>query len=129
MAENDVQATVDRFYGALMSGDAQGCLQAFTEDAVIWHNYDQTEQPAAEAIAQLAGLAALNPTFEMVGRDVVGDAMIQRHVTHLALPNGATASIPAIQRITVTGGRISRIEEYMDSAQMGAAMQALQAAV
>ncbi|MFZ2176242.1 MAG: nuclear transport factor 2 family protein, partial [Rhodococcus sp. (in: high G+C Gram-positive bacteria)] len=64
--------------------------------------------------------------FEIVGRDVTDGACVQRHVAKLSLPNGEVAAIPALQRISVVDGRISRIEEYMDSAQMGAAIQALQ---
>ncbi|NVN53648.1 nuclear transport factor 2 family protein [Mycolicibacterium hippocampi] len=128
MAENqhDVLGTVEKFVAALTTGDA-GVLDAiFTHDAVIWHNYDQVEQPAREALAALAGLAALAPRYEIAGRELVVGACVQRHVVHITLPGGQPASIPAIQRISVVNGQIRRIDEYMDSAQMAAAMQALQ---
>lgn len=129
MAENqhDVLAVVERFVAALTTGDAVSLDALFTDDAVIWHNYDQVKQPARQALAALAGLAALAPRYEIAGRDLVGDACVQRHVVHLTLPGGQQASIPAIQRISVVHGQIRRIDEYMDSAQMAAAMQALQA--
>ncbi|HEV7854823.1 MAG TPA: nuclear transport factor 2 family protein [Mycobacterium sp.] len=131
MAENhhDVLATVDKFVNALATEDA-GTLDAlFTDDAVVWHNYDQVGQPAREALAALAGLAALQPRFEVVGRDVVDTVCIQRHVVHITLPGAEAASIPVIQRISVADRRIRRIDEYTDSAQMVAAVQALQAGV
>lgn len=124
---NDVLATVEKFFTALQNGDIATCEALFTDDGVIWHNYDRIEQPKAEALAAIGGLAALRPTFEIVGRDVLPDGCVQRHVVQVSLPNGA-AEIPAIQRISCVDGRISRIEEYMDSAQMAAAMQALHAA-
>jgi ketosteroid isomerase-like protein len=126
---DDVTSIVDQFFGALLTGDQATCEALFTDDGVVWHNYSQVEQPKSEAIAELAGLAMVNPTFEMVGRDILPDGLVQRHVIHISVPDGGTVSIPAIQRVTVSGGRISRIDEYMDSAQMGAAMQALQAGV
>lgn len=128
MAENqhDVLGTVERFVAALATGDAGALDALFTDDAVIWHNYDQVGQPAREALAALAGLAALAPRYEIAGRDLVDGACVQRHVVHITLPGGQPASIPAIQRISVVNGRIRRIDEYMDSAQMAAAMQALQ---
>ena len=126
-SQQNVSSTVDRFVDALSTGNA-GILHAlFTDDAVIWHNYDQLAQPAAAALGALAGLAALRPRYEIIGRDVVDSACIQRHVVHLTLPGGQAASIPAIQRISVSDGLIRRIDEYMDSAQMLVAVQALQA--
>lgn len=124
---HDVLSTVDKFVEALSTGDAAGLDALFTDDAVIWHNYDQVGQPAREALAALAGLGALQPRYEIAGRDVVDGACIQRHVVHVTLPGGQSASIPAIQRIAMTDGRIRRIDEYMDSAQMAAAVQAMQA--
>ncbi|MDT7701268.1 MAG: hypothetical protein QOJ30_3593 [Pseudonocardiales bacterium] len=123
----DVLTIVERFFTALQNGDIATCEELFTDDGVIWHNYDRIEQPKAEALAALGGLAGLRPTFEIVGRDVLPDGCVQRHVVQVSLPNG-DAAIPAMQRISCVNGRISRIEEYMDSAQMAAAMQALHAA-
>jgi ketosteroid isomerase-like protein len=126
-SQQNVSSTVDRFVDALSTGDAGTLHELFADDAVIWHNYDQLAQPAAAALGALAGLAALRPRYEIIGRDVVDSACIQRHVVHLTLPGGQAASIPAIQRISVSDGLIRRIDEYMDSAQMLAAVQALQA--
>jgi ketosteroid isomerase-like protein len=129
MAEkhDDVLATVEQFVAALTTGDAATLYALFTDDAVIWHNYDQVGQPAREALAALAGLVVLQPRYEIAGRDIVDNACVQRHVVHITLPGGQPASIPAIQRISVVDGRIRRIDEYMDSAQMAAAVQAVQA--
>jgi ketosteroid isomerase-like protein len=124
---HDVLSTVDKFVEALSTGDAARLDALFTDDAVIWHNYDQVGQPAREALAALAPLAALQPRYEIAGRDVVDGACIQRHVVHITLPGGEPASIPAIQRIAMADGRIRRIDEYMDSAQMAVAIQAMQA--
>jgi ketosteroid isomerase-like protein len=126
---NDVAATVDKFFTALATGDQTTCEALFTDDAVVWHNYTQQELPKSEALAALAGLAHMRAEFHIVGRDFTDDTCIQRHIVRVTLPNGDVAAIPAIQRISLSGGRIRRIEEYMDSAQMAAAMQALQAGV
>lgn len=129
MAENhnDVAATVDKFFTALAAGDQSTCEALFTDDAVVWHNIDQVEQPKSDALAALSGLAHLQAHFEIVGRDFADNTCVQRHVVRMSLPNGDVAAIPAIQRISVVDGRIRRIDEYMDSAQMMAAIQALQA--
>jgi ketosteroid isomerase-like protein len=126
---NDVAATVDKFFTALATGDQATCEALFTDDGVVWHNYTQQELPKSQALAALAGLAQMQAEFHIVGRDFTDDTCIQRHVVRVTLPSGDVAAIPAIQRISLSGGRIRRIEEYMDSAQMAAAMQALQAGV
>jgi ketosteroid isomerase-like protein len=128
MSDNPVLGTVEKFFAALQQGDMGTCEALFTDDGVVWHNYDREEQPKAHALAALGGLAQLRPTFLIESRDVSGDVCIQAHVVQVSLPDGGVAEIPAIQRITTSGGRIQRIEEYMDSAQRGAAMQSLQAA-
>jgi ketosteroid isomerase-like protein len=126
---NDVLATVQKFVDALTTGDGATLDSLFTDDAVIWHNYDRAAQPARDALAAVAGLAALQPRYEIVGRDALDNTCVQRHVVHVTLPDGNQAEIHAIQRISVVDGRITRIDEYMDSAQMAAAAQALQAGV
>ena len=125
--QQDVSATVERFFDALQTGDIASCEALFADDGVIWHNYDQQEQPKTQALAALAGLSQLQARFEIVGRDVIADGCVQRHVVWVSLPDGLTTGIPAIQRISCADGRIQRIDEYMDSAQMAAAMRALQA--
>jgi ketosteroid isomerase-like protein len=124
---NEVLSTVTKFFAALQSGDTATCESLFTDDGVVWTNYAQSEQPKAEALAALSGLAQLDARFDIIGRDVIGSTCIQRHVVRVVLPGGEVAAIPAIQRISLEGNRIRRIEEYMDSAQMAAAMQAVQA--
>ena len=125
--ESEVLHTVNQLFAALEAGDLSAATALFHDDAVVWHNYTQQEQPKSEALAALAGLAQMQPEFHIVGRDFTDDTCVQRHVVRVTLPNGEVAAIPAIQRISLSGGRIRRIEEYMDSAQMAATMQALQA--
>jgi hypothetical protein len=124
---NDVQATVDKFFSALAAGDLATCEELFTDDAVVWHNFDQLEQSKSDALAALSGFAHVQPEFDIIGRDFVGSTCIQRHVVRLSLPNGSMVTMPAIQRICCLQGRISRIDEYLDSAHLGPVVQALQA--
>ena len=125
--QNDVQATVDKFFSALAAGDLATCEALFTDDAVVWHNFDELEQPKKDALAALSGFAHVQAEFDIIGRDLVGSTCIQRHVVRLSLPDGSTLTMPAIQRICCQQGRISRIDEYLDSAQLGPLVQALQA--
>ncbi|MGB8405610.1 MAG: nuclear transport factor 2 family protein [Mycobacterium sp.] len=108
------------FYKALEQGDFDYCSTLFAEDAAIWHNYDQHEQSSETVLSELA-LVPARLRFEVVGRDVLADACIQRHIVHLCGVGGATAQFPAIQRIQLRDGLIQRIDEYLDPAAVEAA--------
>jgi ketosteroid isomerase-like protein len=118
--DRDVLNVVDRFCAALGEGDIQQAADLFTDDAVVWHNYDQVEQPPVEALAPAAALAPLRPVFDIVRRYVVDDGCIQQHVIRLTTPTGTKIAIPVVQRICVDGGKITRIDEYMDTAPLAA---------
>jgi ketosteroid isomerase-like protein len=105
----------ERFFAALQRGDVQGATALFADGAVVWHNWDQLEQTPSEALAPVAALAPLQPRLELVRRYVVSDGCVQQHVIRLTAPSGAPVEIPAIQRICIEAGKITRIDEYMDT--------------
>jgi ketosteroid isomerase-like protein len=123
--EAEVLATVDRFYAALEACDLPTCEQIFTDDAVVWRCVDRIERSKAEALAEVAGMLQ-HVHFEIVRRYVVPDGCVQQHVVSATNPAGET-EIPAVHRICCEGGRISRIEEYFDSAQIAAFAEQLAA--
>jgi ketosteroid isomerase-like protein len=123
---SDPSEMADKFFAALQAGDMASCEALFTDDAVVWSNWDQAEKPPSVALAAVAGLAQLQVHYEIIGRDVLDDICVQRHVAHVPLPGGQVASIPAINRMVCRDGRIARIDEYMDSAQMASVVAALQ---
>jgi ketosteroid isomerase-like protein len=118
---NDAPAVVEDFFSALERGDMTACAMLFTDDAIVWHNYDQVEQPKAEALSALAALAPARMHFEDIVRDMDGEICIQSHTVRLSSPDGRSTTFPAIQRIRLQGGRIRRIDEYLDSAHIAAA--------
>lgn len=116
-SDAEVLATVDRFFAALAAGDLATCGEIFTDDAVVWHNYDLAEQPKGVALQVFEGLGAMGITFDVVRRYVVPDGCIQQHVVRRTDADGVTREVAAIQRIVCRDGRISRIDEYMDLMQ------------
>jgi uncharacterized protein len=91
-----------------------------TDDAVMWHNYDPVEVPAAQASANLAALQAVLPDcrFEEVRVDGAGPVSIAQYVFAVTLPDGSCVRAPGCFVVHERDGRIARIEEYMDSAQL-----------
>ena len=42
---DDINALADRLVAAIEAGDVEGVAAIYADDAVIWHNTDQVEQP------------------------------------------------------------------------------------
>ena len=114
-AGTETVEVAERFFAALQQADVEGAAAMFADGAVVWHNWDQIEQTPAEALAPVTALAPLQPAFELVRRYVVSDGCVQQHVIRFTAPNGTPVVIPAIQRICIDGGKITRIDEYMDT--------------
>jgi ketosteroid isomerase-like protein len=45
---------------------------------------------------------------------------VQQHVLRGTAPDGTPLEVPAMMRVTVADGRITRLEEYLDTAQVAA---------
>ena len=58
--------------------------------------------------------------YEEVRRHITPSGFVQQHVLRGNAPNGKALEIPACILCTVVNGRITRLDEYLDSAQLGA---------
>jgi ketosteroid isomerase-like protein len=108
---------VTRFFAALEAGDVATLREIYSPDAVIWHNDDLAEQPVEENLKVLRGLhrAVSGLHYDVVRRAAVPDGVLQQHVLRGALPDGTEVELHAAMYLQVRGGRITRIEEYLDS--------------
>ncbi len=55
--------------------------------------------------------------YDIVRRVPAPDGVLQQHVLRGRLPNGAEVELHAAMYLQVRDGRITRIEEYLDSAR------------
>jgi len=120
----DNAALAHAAYDAAQGGDMAGFLACFTPDAVVWHNFDQAEQPIQAAVAQLGAMAQHFASMSYDDRRYVnlpGGAVLQ-HISRAVLKDGRVVAVPTMLRMYVSGGRISRLEEYFDTATASAAM-------
>ena len=118
MTEETPEATVIRFFAALEAGDIETVRSIYSPDALIWHNDDLIEQPVEDNLKVLAGLhkAVTGLRYEIVRRVPAADGVIQQHVLRGTLPNGADVALHAAMYLRVADGHVTRIEEYLDSA-------------
>ena len=110
---------VDEFLGAISAGDFNRVSELYHEDVGIWHNFSQITQ---DKEINLAALREARKTYEMNyevrDRIVDGDRVIQQHILTTKLANGQIFRISAAMFLTVKNGKITLIEEYLDTGQV-----------
>src|ERR1700684_2128950 len=115
---------VVRFFAALEGGDIDARREIYAPDAVIWHNDDLIEQPVEENLNVLRGLhrAVSGLRYDVIRRVPAADGVLRGQ-----LPGGAEIELHAAMYLQVRDGRITRIEEYLDSGQRAAIKSAREA--
>ncbi len=120
MTERETLELADRFFAAIPKGDAAALRQLYAPDAVIWHNFDQKAQSVDENLRVLEWIAAnvRNLRYEEISRIVTPQGWVQQHVLRGTAPNGKPLEVPACIVFSVRAGRVTRVEEYLDTAQI-----------
>jgi len=107
----------DAFFAAIERADIQKVGSIYAEDAVIWHAHTGKEQTREENLALLAkALESIRGfRYEEVRRMAFPDGFVEQHVLRGTAPNGAALEVPACIVVRLEGGRIRRLDEYLDS--------------
>ena len=111
-----------RLFAAAASGDLDEMRAIYAPDAEIWHNNDGIVQNVEQSLAVLRWVAANVRDFryEDVRWQPTPDGFIEQHVVCGTNAKGAPFRMTACAIVTVAGGRITRLDEYLDSAQIAA---------
>ena len=117
-----IDAVAGQLFGAIERGDVDALRGLYHPDARVWHNTDNTEQSVEENLKVLRWLVRNTALrrYEEVRRELIPTGFVQMHVLRLDLSGGRTLRIPACLVARVSQGRITRIDEYLDSAQVAA---------
>jgi ketosteroid isomerase-like protein len=109
----------DRFFAAIERADADALESIYTADAVIWHNYDDREQPRDDNIAMLRKFPQMFKAFkyEKIRRSFFEGGFVQQHVCTGIKADGQAFAVPNCMVVTMRGAQIARIDDYFDSAQ------------
>jgi ketosteroid isomerase-like protein len=111
-------ALAERLVAAIDANDLDALRnEIYTPDVVVWHNDDQHEQRVDENLKVLNWLhrKVSGKRYEDVVRHATPTGYVEQHVLRGTAPNGTELNIHACLVVTVSGGRISRIDEYLDS--------------
>lgn len=118
MQPADIEALANRFFDAIEAGDAEAVAECYAEDVVIWHNYDRLEQGKADNLKVLKAMIAgfSKRTYGERRLSVTPGGFAQQHVLTAVRNDGKVVSLPAALFCQVADGRITRLDEYFDSA-------------
>jgi ketosteroid isomerase-like protein len=118
LTEHEMNELADRLLAAIGAADEAALREVYSPDAGIWHNFDQKDQTVDENLLtlhdlhrRLDGLA-----YTEIRRFLAPGGFVQQHVLTGRAKAGPVC-IPAMIRFTVEDGRITRLEEYLDTRQ------------
>lgn len=109
-------------FAAIERRDVDAVAALYTDDAVIWHNFDRVEQPRDQNLAVLAWMTRHvdNLRYTDIQRHVIDGGFVQQHVLRGTAKNGAELEVPCCLVVRVDGEQIARIDEYLDTAHLQA---------
>ena len=108
---------------SIMSGDIETLRNhVYSPDVVIWHNFDQIEQRLDDNMKVMAWMAKTLTTmsYDEIRVQVTPDGYVQQHVLRGTTKSGVAIEVPACLIVTISDGKITRLDEYLDTAQVAA---------
>ena len=122
MTQNEIRELAVRFFDAIEAGDIETVRGIYSETARVWHNIDGKESSREENLRTLEGFIQAVPTRRYTDRrlSTFDDGFVEQHLLVGELGNGKKVSLPACIVCEVKSGRITRLDEYFDSAALAA---------
>ncbi len=109
-----------QLFTAVAAGDIATIERLYAPDIIVWHNYDGVGQTAAENLRTLRWLTrnVTNLRYEEIRLEETPGGFVQQYVLRATAPDGSALEVPVCMVGAVEGGRITRLDEYMDSAHV-----------
>ena len=122
MTQQQILDFAGRFIGAIQSGDVETVRASYAPDAKIWHNNDGVEQTVDQNMKVLGWFMRKIPDrhYRVLRVEALTDGFLQQHVLEATLPDGTKWAMPACVVVKMQDGKITRLDEYLDSAQAAA---------
>ncbi len=113
-------ALAKRFFDAIEKGDIDTVAAIYAPDAVIWHNSDGLATTRADNLKVLTNFIKAVPERRYLDRRVgaFDGGFLQQHLLKGKLANGKELSLACCIVCEVKDGRITRLDEYFDSAAL-----------
>jgi ketosteroid isomerase-like protein len=118
LTDDEMNAVGDRLLAAIGAADEAAVRAIYSPDIRVWHNFDRREQEIEENVKTLHDLhkRVANLAYTEIRRFAAPGGFVQQHVLTGDTKAGPLV-MPGMIRFYVEGGRITRIEEYLDTRQ------------
>ena len=115
-----IKALAKRFFDAVENGDPDTLEAIYDPDVEIWHNTDRLTVTRAENLTTLKSFIQRAPKRSYQDRRLIAypGGFVQQHLLIAEQPNGKVLELPACIVCAVANGRITRLDEYFDSAAL-----------
>ena len=116
-----MRAVAERFFKAIEQADIETVRDCYARDAVIWHNIDGKEKSCDENIVALKSMVARisDRRYEQRRLHVFESGFVQQHVLRgTRTLDGQAVELIACIVCEVIDGKITRLDEYLDSPQV-----------
>jgi uncharacterized protein len=113
----------DLLFKAIERGDVNAIKSIYAPHTKIWHNFDNVAQSVDQNLAVLKWVVEhiSEISYSEILRQPTPTGFVQQHVLRGKLKSsGKAIAIPACIVCTVENGHITRLDEYLDSAQTAA---------
>lgn len=114
--------TADRLFHAIEAGEVEALRTIYAADALIWHNADGKTESPEQNLETLRRFVALSQSrmYTEIRREPTPRGFVQQHVLRAQLKSGRELALPACIICEVKNGRITRLDEYFDTAPLAA---------
>jgi ketosteroid isomerase-like protein len=104
----------------ILAGDVDGVAELYHDELSAWRSHDKRTLARKQALRVVEILARnlRDLRYEDVRIQPTPVGFVQQHVMRCSAPSGEPVEAHVCLVATVRDGRIYRVEEYMDSAQV-----------
>jgi ketosteroid isomerase-like protein len=115
---DDIAALAKRFFDGLEQGNIGILREVYAPDVKIWHNTDGLEQTLEENETTLKGFIERIQKRQYADRRVhtFPGGFVQQHRLKGTKKDGTTVELDAVIVCRVENGKVTRLDEYFDSA-------------
>jgi uncharacterized protein len=120
MTHDEIDALATRFFAAVEADDIATITELYADDLAVWHNNDGLIQDKATNLMVLQWMATntSDRSYTQIQRVVFDGGFVQQHVLVGTNAKGHRFELPAMLRLWVSDGLITRLDEYFDSAHI-----------
>jgi ketosteroid isomerase-like protein len=110
----------ESFFNAIERGDLAAVQAIYAPDAIVWHNTDGRAVQVDENLETLESFIQHVPERHYTRRrlEVFEGGFVEQHLLRGKLADGREVSLAACIVCKVRDGRITRLDEYFDSAEL-----------